>query len=339
MEEAQKKVNAVISDNISTSLMLNTIRRNDDLVSRVNARESDDICCGIVLDTGAQASVTGSVENLHLFRLTLVTKEIDSKTSYQLIMDSIPTFIKIASTEAVKIKTRFNAASGPIQYLDDLVTELETFSIPPAVRMIFLSILNSTPENVMRNGIIPPQVGWTIDGAYLNPKDIMRLETRLSAPFGYFLNATGWNDYVKIDNYLSKTTEVPQEAIEFSNKLFGVDEYKKCHFSQLPYAVKIAWIRSKPDTDSGIRLVQKYVLDEAIATWSLIKHCRTKVEELTSYEAKRTYQLLIDEKVKNHSKRLKDEQESVIKYLVSLAVDPNKFDVNQDKAYIENCYV
>lgn len=71
MEEAQKKVNAVISNNISTSLMLNTIRRNDDLVSRVNARESDDICCGIVLDTGAQASVTGSVENLHLFRLTL----------------------------------------------------------------------------------------------------------------------------------------------------------------------------------------------------------------------------------------------------------------------------
>ncbi|TID29307.1 hypothetical protein CANINC_002029 [Pichia inconspicua] len=67
LEEAQKKVNAVTSDNISTSLMLNTIRRNDDMVSRVNSRESDDICNGIVLDTGAQASVTGSVDNLHSY--------------------------------------------------------------------------------------------------------------------------------------------------------------------------------------------------------------------------------------------------------------------------------
>ncbi|TID29036.1 hypothetical protein CANINC_002184 [Pichia inconspicua] len=220
-------------------------------------------------------------------------KKFESKNTFKSILDAIPRFVKTAPAEAAKFKTRYNSNEGVHSYFEKLIKELEIFPIHSSISGIFIRILKSTPDTVMRPGIMPPQEGWHVDGVHLIPEEIVELEELLNPVLRVFLKATGWIDYTAVVPYLAKEATLPKDAAEFYDNLVAVEDYDRIPFDQLMFSIKIAWIRSKPDTESGVRLVNQYVLEGAIGSWSLLQHCKTSVKELTQNEAHRTYELYV----------------------------------------------
>lgn len=66
-EFQEKQINALLTDNLARTALVDHVRRDADLFTRVTTSDRNDVSNGIVLDTGAQASVTGCISNLHSY--------------------------------------------------------------------------------------------------------------------------------------------------------------------------------------------------------------------------------------------------------------------------------
>lgn len=213
---------------------------------------------------------------------------IEEKYGLELILKELPELARTLHEKAHKLKTRYNRSTGIVKYLDDLADELDKLPLYPAIRRMFVTSLRATQSQVSSIGYIPPENGWKFGFTRLSRADIMNLEIKLEQYLGEFLYATGWGEYIDYEKYLIDGKYCPLRAISFLSLLSNLST-GPISFSELPYSV--AWIRFKPDLLKGDLLPHSRILTNVITSWSLIEYCQTTVNELSYFEALRTFRL------------------------------------------------
>ncbi|TID25573.1 hypothetical protein CANINC_002873 [Pichia inconspicua] len=216
----------------------------------------------------------------------LVDQMLDDEENF---WKEIPEFQKKASKLSSNLKTRYNTKTGVTKYLDDLAKELETFAILHIVRKLFIAILKATPATVSREGLLPPVDAWRVNGHQITRGDIVKLEHKLDYYFGFFMDETGWLQFIKAEPYFNTAGDTPVEAKNFYKSLSFRPLASQSHFQfdELIFSVKIAWLRSRQDQLRGERLPEKFAIEAAIGSWSSLKSYDNPPTALTRREAER----------------------------------------------------